>query len=94
MSYAYPFADADEELKRAVWGKGKIDTEWDSERYRRDICGSLMEYTQHGNINSIFGWEIDHKKPTSAGGSNSLDNLQPLQWDNNRRKGDQYPWSC
>jgi hypothetical protein len=23
-----------------------------------------------------------------------LDNLQPLQWEDNRRKGDTYPWYC
>ena len=31
----------------------------------------------------------------ALGGSDSLSNLQPLYWENNRHKGDNWPqWSC
>jgi len=53
-----------------------------------------MRYTDHGDHQSKFGWEIDHIRPVSKGGSDRLDNLQPLYWENNRRKGDTYPWYC
>jgi 5-methylcytosine-specific restriction endonuclease McrA len=39
-----------------------------------------------------MGWQIDHKHPIDDGGSDSLANLQPLQSEENREKGDQYPW--
>ncbi|HIP78015.1 MAG TPA: HNH endonuclease, partial [Kiloniellaceae bacterium] len=53
-----------------------------------------MRYADHGDHQSKFGWEIDHIRPVSKGGSDRLDNLQPLYWENNRRKGDTYPWYC
>ena len=48
----------------------------------------LLHYQQEH-----WGWEIDHIKPVSKGGTDDLSNLQPLQWENNRRKGDNYPGS-
>ena len=50
-----------------------------------------MKYSEHGNTNSNNGWEIDHIKPSAKSGSDDLDNLQALQWENNHRKGDEYP---
>ena len=90
---AYHFKDTDETLKLAVWQKGKVVSTHDEDVYRNDICGSWMQYDQHGEEGD-YGWEIDHINPVANGGSDDLDNLQPLQWRNNRRKGDTYPWSC
>lgn len=94
MSYTYPFAGADENLKRSVWEKGVVDPDYDPNNYRKDIRGIYIRYMNHGNTNSDYGWEIDHIKPTSIGGSDSLSNLQPLHWLCNRLKGDTYPWVC
>jgi 5-methylcytosine-specific restriction endonuclease McrA len=42
-----------------------------------------------------YGWEIDHIRPVSDGGADDLENLQPLQWENNRYKSDNWPqWEC
>ena len=92
--YQYPFRDADEATKRAVWNKGRIIPGYDANVWRCDACNSVIYYADHGNTGSKHGWEIDHIVPTAKGGRTVMDNLQPLQWETNRRKGDQYPWSC
>lgn len=74
----------------SVWQKGKKVTE----TYRKDACGVLIKKEEHGK-NGQYGWEIDHIKPVSKGGSDDLSNLQPLHWKNNRKKADNYPqWDC
>lgn len=92
MYYQYPFTGASEQLKLAVWNKGKVCVQngitHDATIWRWDAYGNVMKYSDHGNTNSKHGWEIDHIYPVSRGGSNTLDNLQPLQWQNNRSKGD------
>jgi 5-methylcytosine-specific restriction endonuclease McrA len=94
MAYTYPFKGADEQTKRTVWEKGTVISQFDPALWRRDICGNAMKYSEHGNTNSEYGWELDHIKPIAKGGENTFDNLQPLQWQNNRTKADNYPWSC
>lgn len=94
MPYQYPFFNAPDYLKLAVWTKGRVIPEYDSAIWRWDACGHVMNYSEHGNTNSEHGWEIDHMLPSAKGGSNALENLQPLYWQNNRRKGDTYPWFC
>lgn len=91
--YFYPFRDTDERVKLAVWQKGRIVPNWDPALWRMDMCGSWMLYTAHGQEGPL-GWEIDHIYPRSRGGLSVIDNLQPLWWRNNRRKGDTYPWFC
>lgn len=80
--------------KKAVWNKGTAVPGHDSDKKRKDICGAWIHWDQHGaTTENGFGWEIDHIKPVSQGGGDELNNLQPLQWQNNRKKGDNYPAS-
>ncbi len=68
---------------QAVWLMGQVILGYDSTKYRKDQCGAWISREKHGDRNSNFGWEIDHIKPASEGGSDDLDNLRPLQWENN-----------
>jgi 5-methylcytosine-specific restriction endonuclease McrA len=91
MTYTYPFASANAQLRLSVWGKGEIVPGYGANVRRRDRFGGWMQYNEHGNTSSQYGWEIDHIKPVAKGGTDQLSNLQPLYWQNNRTKGDNWP---
>lgn len=82
-----------EDVKLKVWAKAKVVPGYNSNIYRKDFAGAWIKYEDYGKTSSDtnFGWEIDHKRPVSKGGSDDLSNLEPLQWCNNRTKGDEYP---
>jgi hypothetical protein len=84
------FSDA---VIQAVWNKGTPEQGFPS--FRKDVCGTSMLNSKYGDRSSQFGWEIDHIKPVAKGGTDDISNLQPLQWENNVHKGDDYPrWYC
>lgn len=90
-------AFTDEQIQR-VWEKGREVEGYNKDKYRQDACGAWMEKNKYGDTSSPFGWEIDHIKPKALlegqpeDKVDNIDNLRPLQWSNNRAKGDDFPW--
>jgi hypothetical protein len=58
----------DESLIEAVWRKGTPEP--DFANFRKDVCGSSMQRQKYGTQEQ-WGWEIDHIKPVSKGGSDN-----------------------
>ena len=75
------------EMKDKVWSKAKEIKGKDPQKYRQDPYGNPMFYGSHGKT-SEMGWDVDHIKPASQGGSDNLRNLQALNSEVNRSKGD------
>lgn len=84
----------DPQVKQQVWNKGVPIAGYDINIWRRDKCGQTIQFSEHGNRDSIYGWEVDHINPVNNGGMDNLDNLQPLYWDNNAKKSDKLNWFC
>ena len=74
-----------EQQKENVWNKGKVVRGHNSKVWRKDQCGAWIKKSHYGNRQSQFGWEVDHISP---GGSDTISNLRPLQWENNVAKSD------
>lgn len=81
----------DEKIIEAVWNKAQIIEDKDPAEYRSDIVGNTIYRGSYGK-QTIMGWEIDHIKPVSKGGTDDLDNLQALNSAANAKKGNIYPW--
>lgn len=78
---------------KAVWDKLPLQPERPDGSSKKDVCGTWIQRSAHGTTGT-YGWEVDHIKPVAKGGTDDLNNLQALQWETNRKKGDTYPWSC
>jgi len=72
-----------------IWDKGQTVRGKDLDLYRRDIYGNEMYKHSYGK-NSKIRWEVDHSKPESKGGTDHLNNLQPMNPSANRSKSDKY----
>lgn len=90
----HPFS---EDMIQKIWEKAQEIPGEDPALVRKDICGAVIHRHEfrHSSKPLSFGWEIDHIKPLSQGGTDDYFNLQPLHWENNLAKGQEYPsWKC
>ncbi|TFE67032.1 hypothetical protein A7Q10_10040 [Methylacidiphilum caldifontis] len=69
-----------------VWEKATPIPGKNPKVWRKDNYGNIIRFDSYGT-NGEYGWEIDHKNPKDKGGSDNLRNLQPLHWQENRKKG-------
>lgn len=74
-----------------AWDKAQVIRGLNPNVWRRDPYGNKIRKGSYGT-HGEYGWEVDHKKPISEGGSDSPRNLQAVHWKENRRKGSQYPY--
>lgn len=77
--------------KDDIWNKAKAIRGQNPDVWRKDDFGNKIKYGSYGTQGQ-YGWEVDHKNPVSKGGSNSMRNLRPLYWEENRQKGNKYPY--
>jgi CRISPR/Cas system Type II protein with McrA/HNH and RuvC-like nuclease domain len=80
-----PFDDATIQI---VWEKAS--KEFMLYYYRRDACGTVIAKHEYFT-KTKYGWVIDHILPVSMGGTDDIDNLQALHWENNLAKGNDHP---
>ena len=75
-----------EQINKA-WENSKTIPGKDPAKYRKDPYGNEICRDSYG-MDSKKGWEVDHIKPLSRGGSDATRNLQALNTHMNKRKGD------
>lgn len=78
-----------QDRKDEVWEKGSKIRGKDPNLYRRDKEGNEMYYPSYGKYTEK-GWNIDHSKPVDKGGTDHLNNLQPMNSKANSSKGSKY----
>lgn len=79
------------EKKDIAWNNAEEIKGKNPDVYRKDSQGNTIYYSSYGKQTEM-GWEIDHKHPVSKGGSDRSNNLQALQWAENRKKSNKYPY--
>jgi len=65
------------ELKLLVWEKGNIIPQCDPDVWRHDNFASVLKYSEYGNHESVYGWEMNRIKSDAGDG---IENLRPIYW--------------
>lgn len=70
-----------------VWERAATIPGLNPDTYRQDAYGNEIKRSDYGRRDSGKGWEVDHRKPLSEGGTYDLNNLQALHACENAAKG-------
>jgi hypothetical protein len=81
-----------DDVVEQVWEKARPIRGKAPGLYRKDAADNVIYRPSYGK-DSEMGWQIDHKNPVSKGGTDHGRNLQPLQSEENKEKGNEYPWT-
>lgn len=74
--------------KERVYKKGEPDSEYDAHHASKEAKGNRAKRNKaHKEEDPPPGYEVDHKKPLSKGGSNGKSNLSVVKRSTNRKKG-------
>lgn len=81
-------ADWTKEELDTIWKKGKECPPNDPNIWRKDQCGAWIRRDMYGAASenephTSYKWQVDHIKPDSKGGEDSISNARPLQCYNN-----------
>ena len=79
-----------EQMIDNVWQNASTEDGYNPDIWRKGFASAWIRRDLYG-VQHPFGWEIDHLKPIANGGTDDLSNLQAVHWQNNRKKGDDYP---
>ncbi len=95
-----------DDTKKQVWDKATIVAGYDETLYRKDAAGAWIKYDDYvendgsePEIESAYAWVIDHIFPKSVltkldvpvSDMDHIDNLRPLNRQNDISKGDSFP---
>lgn len=73
-----------------VWERATKVDGYDPDIWRKDFAGAWIRKDSY-SMHTKYGWEVDHLRPISKGGSNDIDNLAALHWQNDQTKGAEWP---
>ena len=79
-----------EKDKQSAWERAQTIRGKNPDTWRKDEMGNTMRKGSYGSVEGDYGWEIDHRKPSSKGGSDHGRNLRALNTQENRKKSDKY----
>ena len=83
-------SDYSEKRLDQIWDKGGIIRGKNPDLYRQDKYGNTMYKPSYGKT-SAMGLEWSTFQPQALGGTDHLNNLQPMNSRANSSKGKQYP---